>query len=256
MKPVPLSGSLLSIALVLGLVGPDRFPVVRPSVPPQLAIAVDTARGAIVRAASTGSSIRGRGPSTRRDDGATVRRRLREEAAGTYIDEILASRDSNLARWPDRGGRPLRVWIQDGARLPDWDSTNVTLVRDAFREWAEAGIPLPFVFVQDSLRGDVHVTWVDRFDDPISGKTRWARDDEWWIVEARILLALHHSDGEALDAHAVKAIALHEVGHLLGLDHTADASNIMTPRVRVRELSAADRATVRLLYSLPAGAIR
>ena len=256
MKPVTLSGSLLSIAFVIGLAGPDRMGAPRPSVAPQLAIAVDTARGVIVRAASSGASIRGRVAARRRDDGATVRRRLREEAPGTYIDEILASRDSNLARWPDRGGRPLRVWIQDGSALAGWDTTNMTLVRDAFREWAAAGIPIPFVFVGDSARGDVHVTWVDRFSDPISGKTRWARDDEWWILEARILLALHHSDGEALDAHAVKAIALHEVGHLLGLDHTADASNIMTPRVRVRELSAADRATVRLLYSLPAGAIR
>jgi hypothetical protein len=30
----------------------------------------------------------------------------------------------------------------------------------------------------------------------------------------------------------------------------------MAPRVRVRELSAADRATMRLLYELPAGRVR
>ena len=52
------------------------------------------------------------------------------------------------------------------------------------------------------------------------------------------------------------AIALHEVGHLLGLDHTADTMNIMTPKVRVRELCEADRATMRLLYSLPPGSVK
>ena len=52
------------------------------------------------------------------------------------------------------------------------------------------------------------------------------------------------------------AMALHEVGHLLGLDHTADETSIMTPKVRVRDLSNADRATIRLLYTLPAGSIR
>jgi predicted Zn-dependent protease len=54
----------------------------------------------------------------------------------------------------------------------------------------------------------------------------------------------------------MKAMTLHEVGHLLGLDHTEDLSSIMAPRVRVRELSMADRATARLLYTLPPGGVR
>ena len=113
-----------------------------------------------------------------------------------------------------------------------------------------------FAFIADSARADVHVTWVDQFHEPISGKTVWARDEGWWIVGADITIAVHHSQGPALDSSAIKAIALHEVGHLLGLDHARDSTNIMAPRVRVRELSAADRATLRLLYELPAGKVR
>jgi hypothetical protein len=113
-----------------------------------------------------------------------------------------------------------------------------------------------FEFVADSASAEVHVDWTDHFDTPISGKTLWARDHAWWIVTANITLALHHNQGEPLDDDAVKAIALHEVGHLLGLDHTADTTNIMTARVRVRDLSNADRATMKLLYTLPPGSVK
>jgi predicted Zn-dependent protease len=46
------------------------------------------------------------------------------------------------------------------------------------------------------------------------------------------------------------------VGHLLGLDHSSDTMNIMTARVRVRELSDQDRATMKLLYSMPPGSLK
>ena len=102
----------------------------------------------------------------------------------------------------------------------------------------------------------MHITFVDHFDEPISGRTKWARDDDWWIIGADIVLAVHHRNGNALDDDSMKAMALHEIGHLLGLDHTGDSTSIMAPKVRVRDLSPADRATVRLLYTLPPGAVR
>ena len=185
-----------------------------------------------------------------------IRERLRQGLPGTYLGEVLVGRDSALARWPERIGQPVRVWVGSGDGISGWDPEFQNRVRSAFEEWARLGIPVHFTFALDSAGADVHVNWVSAFDEPISGKTLWARDKNWWIVKASITLALHHNGGEALDARAIKAIALHEVGHLLGLDHTADTSNIMTARVRVRELSDADRATIRLLYSLPPGSVK
>ncbi len=192
----------------------------------------------------------------RKRDVQAVRRQLEQNATGTYIADVLIEHDSALARWPNRVNKPLLVWIEPDPALEGWNPEFERQVRAAFDEWVAVDIPMRFRFVADSADAEVHVTWVDRFDEPISGKTRWARDGRWWIVDGNITIALRHSSGPMLSAGAIHAIALHEVGHLLGLDHSKNPENIMTPRVRVKSLSDADRATMRLLYSLPPGTVR
>ena len=206
--------------------------------------------------ASTGAATSAEPLAADDRDVADIRRRIMLGERGTYISEVLLQRDSALARWPDRVAQPVRVWVGSGAQVEGWDSTFTDRVHEAFDEWTSLGIPVKFTFVTDSSDADVRVTWIDHFDTPISGKTLWARDRNFWIVNGSITLALHHNGGESLDDRAIKAIALHEVGHLLGLDHTVDTTNIMTARVRVRDLSDADRATMKLLYSLPPGSVK
>jgi len=187
---------------------------------------------------------------------AALRRRVQQGEAGTYIATLLQARDSVLTRWPDRVLTPLRVWIGDGGALEGWDPLFPRAVRDAFEEWADAGIPMRFTYVRDSATADVHVHFVERFAQGISGRTIWSRDEAWWLVGGQIELALLHPRGDAVTMPQLHSIALHEIGHLLGLDHVDDPTHIMAPRVRARELSDADRATVRLLYSVPAGSTR
>lgn len=189
-------------------------------------------------------------------DTAAIRALLESAARGTYLADLLAARDSNVARWPDRLGDPLRVWIQPAPALDGWSDAFPAAVRAAFTDWAATGIPLAFSFVTDSARAEIHVGFVDRFADGVSGRTRWARDAAWWIRDAGIELALHYSTGERVDVRALRAIALHEVGHLIGLDHTRDPTCIMAPRVQVEALAGADIATVRLVYRLPPGSVK
>lgn len=193
-------------------------------------------------------------PAPRRDANE-IRLALEAYAAGTYIGEMFAERDSMNFRWPERVNAPLYVWVQSSTLAPD-ESDWPRVVHESFHPWIETGIPVSFLPTEDSAQADVRVTWVERYESRTTGRTRWVRDQHGWITAASIELARTQPDGRPLDGEIVGAIARHEVGHLLGLTHTADETNIMSARVRVRELSEADRATVRLVYQLPPGSVR
>jgi len=184
-----------------------------------------------------------------------IRLALQAYSFGTYIGELFGQRDSINYRWSDRVREPLRVWIQRaplGPREAEFPRT----VTEAFDPWTQVGIPVAFSFTEDSARADVLITWVAQYESRTTGRTRWVHDQHGWIVGASIELALAQPDGRALDLPALRAVARHEVGHLLGLGHCADETNIMAATVRVTELSEADRATVRLVYKLPPGSVR
>ena len=177
---------------------------------------------------------------------------LETRSAGTYLPELLERRDGWSYRWPERRLEPLRVWIERSA-APAYQRDYYAAVQDAFEGWAGLGLPFVFVYVNDSARAEVHVTWVDRFSERMTGRTLWRHDRHGWIAGGRIELALHLPDGRAVTLDGVRAVALHEVGHLIGLDHPADETSVMAAQVFVTHMSEADRRTARLVYDLPPG---
>lgn len=177
------------------------------------------------------------------------------EAKGvTYLDEILAARNGYIARWENRRDSPVTVWIQSRPGLADFWPDFRSRARDAFYTWAAAGVPIRFLFIDDSTAAEVRVRWVHSLSEA-SGKTYWARDQYWWIVDADIELAIHQPNGQALDGEAIRTIALHEVGHLIGLDHSTNPDNIMSAHVHVTNLSAEDLRTASAIYRLPPGSV-
>jgi hypothetical protein len=184
-----------------------------------------------------------------------IRFTLEARGGATYLPELLETRDGWNFRWPERRGEPMRIWVQE-PRADAYDPTWTALVREAFSDWGDLGLPLFFTFTADSARAQIIVTWEDRFAERMTGRTRWQHDQHGWIVGGNIQLALHLPDGRRVTSEGVRAIARHEVGHLIGLDHTADTTSIMAAQVFVTELNEADRRTARLVYDLPPGKIR
>ncbi|MBI3790289.1 MAG: matrixin family metalloprotease [Gemmatimonadetes bacterium] len=182
--------------------------------------------------------------ATRWDDG----RSAATPDAG-YLDEILAARGNVNLRWPDRVDRPITFWMDVAHSARD----ERVAVINALGTWVATGIPVRFVSTTDSAHADVRIRFIDRFDREVSGHTEWTRDEGWRLTSATVTLARRHVGGEPLGAPEREALALHELGHLLGLDHVRDPRVIMAPKVRARTLGPADVATVRAAYALPPG---
>jgi predicted Zn-dependent protease len=54
----------------------------------------------------------------------------------------------------------------------------------------------------------------------------------------------------------IASIVRHEAGHALGLGHSRDSHTKMFPTEIAHEIMPPDRATLRLLYQLPPGAVK
>jgi predicted Zn-dependent protease len=190
---------------------------------------------------------------------AELRRRVANLAPGTYVNDILAEQDSILYRWPDRLRDAVRVYVDAAPDAPGWDSAYPAMARAVFDEWSEAGFPLRFTFVYDSTAADLAIGWVDRFP-PSEGQrigvTERTQTSAFQIAHAQIAVALHDSSGRRLPSEVVAGIVRHEVGHALGLNHANDPTSVMYRESATQTISPSDRATLRLLYLVPAGALK
>jgi hypothetical protein len=185
-----------------------------------------------------------------------TRRRIRLTGSSTYLGDMLAaSNDSMLRRWENRQTSPIRVWFAP-TNAANFKPAFLDAIRSGFGEWAGTGIPVRFDFNADSSSAEVTVRWRIQFEIERTGQTDVTWDENGLIQSVVVTLATFDPKGRPMEPDDIRVVSTHEVGHVLGLDHSNDSTDIMYPTAKVRDLSIRDARTVQLLYQLTPGSLR
>ena len=184
-----------------------------------------------------------------------IRRRIRASAGSTYLnDNLTQNADSILHRWDGRVSTPVRVFFPP-TTVANFQPSFLDAVRSAFQRWQEV-VPVRFNLDADSSSAEVRVQWRIQFEGERSGQTDLQWDEDGHLTGGVVTLATFDAKGQPFAPDDVRVLALHEIGHLLGLDHSPDAGDIMYAQPKVRDLSPRDIRTASLLYDLAPGPLR
>lgn len=186
--------------------------------------------------------------------GGSIPRRLAcvapSRSAFTPLHVSSISGSNEIRRWADHERPPLRVWVEPRTTNAPLgaDSLAESMVERAFHAWDRSQIPVRVAFVADRIDADIAVTFVDRFRTTIDGQTSVVWDCRGMITHGLVQLALRKPTGQVLGDSMRLSIATHEAGHALGLGHSRDTTDLMSPLIHVTHPSAADLAMLRVIY--------
>jgi predicted Zn-dependent protease len=155
-------------------------------------------------------------------------------------------------RWSAAFRDTIPIWIDTAAAIAGWRPELVDVVAAAAAEWSGADMPVHFQRVHEEAGASVRVHWRRWQPGKCRGETRWWVNARGEIVGADVAIVLAPSFTAQLSPAAVlRAIALHELGHALGLPHDADEEAIMYHSTGPLALTARDRDALRSAYGAP-----
>ncbi len=200
------------------------------------------------------STFSGASQAARVRQDAVRRQYLRRIAeSDTYLPAMIEESDSMVRRWSERRKDPLRVHIEP-SDVRGVSQQKVRAVQDAFRRWERVPeIPIDFVYSRDPDRSDVTVRWIEAFAMERAGQAEVLWQADGLLRRGTLTLATHTQNGVPFSTDAIFTVALHEIGHLLGLGHSDEPKDVMYPTTGVHDLTRRDRQTAMLLYNLPPG---
>ncbi len=169
-------------------------------------------------------------------------------AAEAYLGQGKPERE-RYPRWraDPTAGRTLWVYFD----APPVESFSFWLATDmALAAWNDVeSLPITFRRTAHREAADVRFRWVRRFEERQAGTTDWETDGAGWLSSVVVTLAVEHEDGLPMGDDFLRLVALHELGHAIGLPHSEDPADVMHPGHRNSQLSDRDVRSATRLYS-------
>ena len=156
-------------------------------------------------------------------------------------DYVSDAQSEGRRRWVTNGA-PLRVYIKENAELRGYHTEYPSIVKQAFDEWSQGtGGKVLFVYTADPADAQIKVSWTDNAADLVAaggdsrelGLTLTTFSDgviESADIKLHTLVGVCREDVTEVFPQA-KSVALHEIGHAMGLNHSSQPYDTMYPLV-------------------------
>ncbi len=166
--------------------------------------------------------------------------------------------NATATRWT---GFPLTVYI-NAESLDGSDASYLQDFRRAMKNWEDATGGLVKLTEVNDKNADITVEWVtilkeNSLDNIGDTELEFVNTSYGSIIRHAHIELLLRSEGNALNDNDMTNLALHELGHALGLRHTQDSSSIMYPVLTVPsskaiEVSEREASILDDVYSMEA----
>lgn len=151
----------------------------------------------------------------------------------------------DYARW-SKNKMPLKVYIEQTSTVPGFKRTYPVEVAKALRQWkVDTKGLIDFTVVPVAKDADIIVTWANKIKKESYTGQAEGHSYAWGITKlgnpTKITLVTSHplANNQNLSENNIYMIALHEIGHSLGIWwHTRDPNDIMYPDFIVASTTA------------------